>query len=446
MARKKIIIIGAAGRDFHNFNMVYRNNNDYVVVAFTATQIPEIDGRRYPAELAGNLYPQGIPIVPMQELESLINHNQVDECVFSYSDIHYVDLMQIGSRVMASGADFTLLSPAHTQVESSKPVISVLAVRTGCGKSQTTRRVAKMLRVELGVKRVVSIRHPMPYGDLAKQAVQRFAKIGDLEKHKCTIEEMEEYEPHIEAGNVIYSGVDYEAIMRKAEQEADVVIWDGGNNDPSFYQSNLTITVADPLRPGHELQYWAGETNVSMADVVIINKCDSAKAEDIETVTTNVRSRNPNALILKADSPVTVADPALVKGKRVLVVEDGPTVTHGQARTGAGTVAAERYGAAEIIDPRPFAVGSIKAAYAKYPHLGQLLPALGYYGEQLEDLRQTIDRADCDTVLIGTPIDLKRVVEINKPSTRVSYELELHTPTALKDAIAKVLGPTGPGS
>ena len=441
MAKKRIIIIGAAGRDFHNFNTVYRDNQDYEIVAFTATQIPEIDGRRYPAELAGGLYPKGIPIKPMQELEYLITEHQVDQCVFSYSDIHYVDLMQVGSRVLACGADFSLLSPAHTQVKASKPVISVLAVRTGCGKSQTTRKVVEILQKELGVQRVVCIRHPMPYGDIAKQAVQRFAEISDLAKHNCTIEEMEEYEPHIAAGNVIYSGVDYAAIVRQAEQEADVLVWDGGNNDPSFYRSDLTITVADPLRPGHELQYFAGETNVAMADVVIINKCGSAEEQDIETVITNVRSRNDQALILKANSPVTVADPLLVKGKRVLVVEDGPTVTHGQARTGAGTIAAQQYGAAEIIDPRPFAVGSLKEAYLEYPHLGKLLPALGYYGAQLEDLRQTIDRVDCDTVIIGTPIDLTRVVEISKPSTRVSYELELHSPGDFKDAIAKVLEP-----
>lgn len=439
MSRKKIIIIGAAGRDFHNFNTVYRGNSDYEVVAFTATQIPEIDGRKYPTQLAGNLYPEGIKIEPMEELEALVKQHQIDECVFSYSDIHYVDLMQLASRVLSSGADFSILSPQHTQVKSSKPVISVLAVRTGCGKSQTTRRVVEILKNELGVKRVVSIRHPMPYGDLAIQAVQRFAKISDLEKHKCTIEEMEEYEPHIEAGNVIYSGVDYEAIMRQAEQEADVVLWDGGNNDPSFYHSDLTITVADPLRPGHELKYWAGETNVAMSDVVILNKCDSATAEDIETVMGNVRSRNANALIIKADSPVTVSEPELVKGKRVLVIEDGPTVTHGEMHLGAGTVAAQRNGAAEIIDPRPFAVGSIKAAYEKYPHMEKLVPALGYFGSQLEDLRQTIAAVDCDTVIIGTPIDLRRIVEIKQPSTRVTYELKEHDPAGFKDAIAKVL-------
>jgi len=440
MAKEKVIIIGAAGRDFHNFNTVYRDNEDYEVVAFTATQIPEIDDRKYPAVLAGKLYPNGIPIEPMEELEALIRKTQADVCVFSYSDVYYVDLMQIGNRVLSAGADFKLLAPARGHVKSTKPLISILAVRTGCGKSQTTRRVVDILKNDLGVGKVVSIRHPMPYGDLAKQAVQRFAAIEDLAKHECTIEEMEEYEPHIAAGNVIYAGVDYEAILRQAEQEADVVLWDGGNNDPSFYASDLTITIADPLRPGHELLYWAGETNITMSEVVIINKCDSAKPADIETVKQNIASRNPNCAIITADSPVTVENPELVKGKRVLVVEDGPTLTHGEMHLGAGTVAAQRNGVGQIIDPRPFAVGSIKAAYAKYPHLGDLVPALGYYGDQLRELEQTINSADCDSVVIGTPIDLRRVIKIVKPATRVSYDLAEHDTAALVGAIKKAIG------
>ena len=438
--RERVLIIGAAGRDFHNFNTVYRDNDAYEVVAFTATQIPEINDRKYPAVLAGKLYPDGIPIGPMENLEEMIVKHKVDTCVFSYSDIHYIDLMQVGNRVVSAGADFKILSPARGHIPSSKPVISVLAVRTGCGKSQTTRRVVEILKKDLGVKNVVSIRHPMPYGDLAAQAVQRYAKIEDLKAHKCTIEEMEEYEPHIAAGNVIYAGVDYGAIMEKAQAEADVVLWDGGNNDPSFYKSNLTITVADPLRPGHELRYWAGETNLTMADVIILNKCDSAKPEDIETVKKNIASRNPNAIVITADSPVTVEDESLVRGKRVLVVEDGPTLTHGEMTIGAGFVACERLGAAEIVDPRPFAVGSIKESYVKYPHLGRVVPALGYFGKQLEDLTQTIANADVDAVVIGTPIDLRRVIKIDKPSTRVQYDLAEHDTKALVDAIRKAIG------
>jgi len=439
MSRKKVIIIGAAGRDFHNFNTVYRDNEDYEVVAFTATQIPEIDDRKYPAELAGRLYPDGIPIEPMEELEDLIARTGAELCVFSYSDIHYVKLMQVANRVLSSGADFQLLAPARGYIKSSKPVISILAVRTGSGKSQTTRRIIEILKNDLGVGRVVSIRHPMPYGNLVRQAVQRFAAIEDLAKHECTIEEMEEYEPHIAAGNVIYSGVDYEAILRQAEQEADVILWDGGNNDPSFYASNLTITIADPLRAGHELLYWAGETNLTMADLVIINKCDSARPEEIETVRQNTQSRNPRARIITADSPVTVAEPELVQGRRVLVVEDGPTLTHGEMSIGAGTVAAERLGAAEIVDPRPHAIGSIKAAYSKYPQLGKLVPALGYYGEQLQELEQTINGADCDTVVIGTPIDLRRVIKIEKPATRVRYNLVEHDTAGLVAAVEQAL-------
>jgi len=440
MAKQRVIIIGAAGRDFHNFNTYYRDNPDYEVVAFTATQIPEIDDRRYPPALAGSLYPEGVPIEPMEELEELIRTLKADACVFSYSDIHYVDLMHVANRVLSSGANFELLAPAHGHIKSSKPVISVLAVRTGCGKSQTTRRIVEILKNDLGVHRVVSIRHPMPYGDLVKQAVQRFAEIEDLKKHECTIEEMEEYEPHIAAGNVIYAGVDYEAIMRQAEAEADVVLWDGGNNDPSFYKSDLTITIADPLRPGHELLYWAGETNVTMADLVIINKCDSARPEDIELVRRNVASRNPSATVITADSPVSVDDPSLVSGKRVCIVEDGPTLTHGEMSFGAGRVAAERLGAAEIVDPRPFCVGSIKQAYAKYKQLSDVIPALGYFGQQLADLEQSINAVDCDSVVVGTPIDLRRVINITRPAARVRYDLVEHDTEALTGAIRQAVG------
>ncbi|MCH7472621.1 GTPase [bacterium] len=440
MARRKVVIIGAAGRDFHNFNTVYRGNKDFEVVAFTATQIPDIEGRVYPPELAGEFYPSGIPIHDMAGLEQLITSTQADVCVFSYSDIHYVDLMRVANRVLSAGSDFQLLAPKHGYLECGKPVISVLAVRTGAGKSQTTRRIVEILQDDLAVKRIVTLRHPMPYGDLAAQAVQRFATLDDLKKYDCTIEEMEEYEPHIAAGNVIYAGVDYEKILRQAEAEADVILWDGGNNDPSFLRSDLTVTVADPLRPGHSLAYWAGETNMTMADVVIINKCDSASAEDIEVVKTNVRSRNPHATIITADSPVSLDEPELVRGKRVLVIEDGPTLTHGGMSFGAGFVGAERSGAAEIVDPRPFAVGSIAAAYEKYPTLGRVVPALGYYDEQLVELERTIASAECDCVVIGTPIDLRRVIKIDKPATRARYRLEEHDPQALKDAIAGALG------
>jgi len=433
--RARVVIIGAAGRDFHNFNTVYRDNPAAECVAFTATQIPEISDRRYPAELSGKLYPNGIPIVPMEELEALIRREKVDVCVFSYSDIHYVDLMQLANRVLSAGADFKLLAPQRGFLASSAPVISVLAVRTGCGKSQTTRRLVRILREDLGVARIVSIRHPMPYGDLAKQAVQRFASIEDLKKHECTIEEMEEYEPHIAAGNVIFAGVDYEAILRQAEKEADVILWDGGNNDPSFIRSDLTITVADPLRPGHELMYWAGETNLTMADLIVINKCDSAEPEMIEQVKASAASRNPSAKTVTADSVIELDDPAVVQGKRVLVIEDGPTLTHGEMDIGAGFVASQRYGAAEIVDPRPFAVGSIKAAFAKFPRLGKVVPALGYYGDQLRDLEETIRNADADGVVIGTPIDLRRVIPIDKPAARARYELAEHDPTALKVAL-----------
>lgn len=414
--------MGAAGRDFHNFNTYFRDNEDYNVVAFTATQIPNIDNREYPAELAGKLYPNGIKIYEESELVNLINEKEVDEVVFSYSDIPFEYVMTKASIVNAAGASFTLLGTKETMVKSSKPVISVLAVRTGCGKSQTSRAIVKLL-TDAG-KKVVAIRHPMPYGDLVKQKVQRFASIEDLEKHECTIEEIEEYEPHIALGGIIYAGVDYEAILREAEKEADVILWDGGNNDTSFYKADVTFTVADPHRPGHELNYYPGNTSLRMADAVIINKIDSADGDDILKVMHNVKNENPDAVIIEAASPVFVDKPEVVKGKRVLVVEDGPTLTHGEMQYGAGTIAAEKLGAAEIIDPRPYTVNSIADTYKKYPNIGILLPAMGYGEEQMKDLEETINKVDCDSVVIGTPIDLGRILNINKPSTRVRYELQ----------------------
>jgi len=419
--RIKIIIIGAAGRDFHNFNVVYRNDSRFEVVAFTAAQIPDIAGRKYPKALAGDLYPQGIPIFEEKDLEKLIKEHNVEECVLSYSDLPYDTVMHLGSRVMASGAKFSMLGSYPTMVKSVKPVISVTAVRTGCGKSQTTRAVVKYL-LEHG-KKVVSVRHPMPYGDLEKQKVQRFAEIADLTKHECTIEEMEEYEPHIEMGSVIYSGVDYEAILREAEKEADIVIWDGGNNDMSFYKPDLSIVVVDPLRPGHEISYYPGEVNLRMADVVVINKVDSAYPEDVEVVMENIRAYNPTAQIVIAASSVMVDYPEMILGKNVLVVEDGPTLTHGEMTIGAGTVAARRFGAADLIDPRPWTVGKITETYEKYPYIGTLLPAMGYGAQQMKDLETTINSVECDSVVIGTPINLARFIKINKPSTRVYYEL-----------------------
>ena len=439
MAPVKVIIIGAAGRDFHNFNIVYRDNPAYRVVAFTATQIPEIDDRRYPPELAGPAYPDGISIHPMDELERLIRELKADLCVFSYSDVHYVDVMHVASRAVAAGAAFQFLPPAAAYIACTKPVVSVLAVRTGCGKSQTARRIMQVLRHDLGVSRVVAIRHPMPYGDLTLQRVERFAALSDLEKYGCTVEEREEFEPHIAAGNVVYAGVDYVEIVRQAQAEADVIVWEGGNNDAGFLKSDLTLVVADPLRPGHELLYWAGEVNLLTADIVIINKCNSARAEDIATVEANAHARNPRAAILTADSAVTVEEPALVKGKRVLVVEDGPTLTHGEMTYGAGVVAAREFGAAEIVSPAPYAVGSIKEAYLRYPQIGGLLPALGYYPEQLAELEQTIARAQCDTVLIATPVDLRRVIRIDKPATRVRYELREHDPEALRQSLQRAI-------
>ncbi|MDA3887102.1 MAG: cyclic 2,3-diphosphoglycerate synthase [Candidatus Delongbacteria bacterium] len=425
MAKKNILIIGAAGRDFHNFNTYYRGNANYNVVAFTAAQIPDIDGRKYPTELAGELYPAGIPIYAEQELEKLIKDLDVDECVFAYSDVTYQHVMGVSAKVNTAGADFKLIGPKKTALKSTKPVISVCATRTGCGKSQTSRKVIELLMAK-GLK-VVAARHPMPYGDLVAQKVQRFAKVEDLELHKCTIEEMEEYEPHVVRGNVIYSGVDYEAILRAAEQDpdgCDVVIWDGGNNDFEFFDADLSITVADPHRAGAELNYYPGEVSLRMADVVIINKMDTAAPEDIQTVRQNIAKVNPKAIVVDAASPVTVEDPSLIKGKRVLVVEDGPTLTHGEMKLGAGTVAAMKFGAAEIVDPRPYTVGKLTETFKIYPNIGTLLPAMGYGDEQIKDLETTINNTDCDTVIIGTPMDLNRIVKINKPTVRIGYDLD----------------------
>jgi len=422
MSRIKVIILGAAGRDFHNFNCVYRDNETYEVVAFTATQIPDIDGRRYPAELAGKLYPEGIPIFEEHEILHLIAKYEPDTCVMSYSDRSYQQVMSLGSIVNAAGCDFAMLGERHTQLKSTKPVISVGAVRTGCGKSQTSRRICEILRA--AGKKVVAIRHPMPYGDLVAQRVQRFAEVADLEKHKCTIEEMEEYEPHIVAGGVIYAGVDYEAILRAAEKEADIILWDGGNNDTPFYKSDLHIVVADPHRAGHELGYFPSETNVRIADAVVINKEVEAEFEDIETVRDNIRSINPKAIIIDAASPLTIEGDVDLMGKKVLVVEDGPTLTHGEMTYGAGVVAAMRMGAEELVDPRPWATGKLAETFARYPDIGTLLPAMGYGDEQIADLEKTINAVECDAVVIGTPIDLNRIVKIKKPTVRVKYELQ----------------------
>lgn len=440
MKRKNIIIIGAAGRDFHNFNMCYRDNELYNVVAFTAAQIPDIDDRKYPAELAGSLYPDGIPIYSQDRLPELIKELDVDECVFAYSDVSYQTIMNISAIVNSAGADFTLLGPKNTALKSTKPVISVCAVRTGSGKSQTSRKIIELL-MENNLK-VVAVRHPMPYGDLVAQKVQRFATIEDLKKHKCTIEEMEEYEPHVIRGNIIYAGVDYEAILRSAENDpdgCDVILWDGGNNDFSFYHADLTVTIVDPHRPGHELSYYPGEVCLRMADVAVINKIDSASKEGIDIVETNIKKVNPKAQIIKADSKITVDKPDIIKGKRVLVVEDGPTLTHGEMKIGAGTVAAERIGAAELVDPRPYTVGKLKETFNIYPNIGRLLPAMGYGEQQLKDLEETINKTDCDAVIIGTPIDLSRVIHINKPYTRVHYELDEVTKPNLNDVIEKFI-------
>jgi predicted GTPase len=435
--KKKVIIMGAAGRDFHNFNIYFRDNDSYEVVAFTATQIPDIDGRKYPQELAGKLYPEGIPIYDEKEVLSLINKHDIDQVFFSYSDVSHINVMNKASLVNAAGADFILMGANNSRIKTNKPLITVCAVRTGCGKSQTTREVVKVLK-DKGLN-VVSIRHPMPYGDLVAQKVQRFAELSDLDKHNCTIEEMEEYEPHINMNSIIYAGVDYQAILDEAEKEADVIIWDGGNNDTPFYTSDkeLQIVVTDPHRPDDEITYYPGETNLLLADVVVINKIDSADPEGIQIVRENIRSRNPKAKIIDAASPLTVDNPELIDNAKVLVVEDGPTLTHGEMKYGAGVVAADKYGAAELVDPREFAVGTITETFEKYPEIGTLLPAMGYGKKQMKDLEKTINAAECDVVIIATPIDLRRIINIKKPAVQVKYDLqEIGHPTisdVLKD-------------
>ena len=436
--KNRVIIMGAAGRDFHNFNVYFRDNQDYEVVAFTATQIPNIEGRRYPPQLAGKLYPQGIPIYAEEELSDLIRRYEVNQVIFAYSDVPHEVVMHKASQVLVAGADFRLMGAASTMLKSTKPVLAVCAVRTGCGKSQTTRHVCDVLQA-MG-KKVVVVRHPMPYGDLVAQAVQRFATYADLDRHKCTIEEREEYEPHIDRGVVVYAGVDYEAILRQAEEEADVVVWDGGNNDLPFYKPDLFITVADPHRAGHELRYHPGEANLRAADVVVINKVDTADYEKVAEVRDNTRSVNPQAVIVDAASPIFVEDPAAVRGKRVLVIEDGPTLTHGEMTYGAGVVAARRFGAAELVDPRPYAVRSIAATFAKYPHTGTLLPAMGYGEAQVRDLEETINAVDCDLVLAATPIDLRRVIDIRHPMDRVRYELEVIGQPTLEEIVRERFG------
>jgi predicted GTPase len=423
MRQERVIIMGAAGRDFHNFNVCFRGTPDYRVVAFTATQIPNIEGRRYPPELAGGLYPEGIPIYPEAELSDLIQRHQVDQVVFSYSDVSHEYVMHKASQVLAAGADFRLMGVGSTMLESGKPVVAVCAVRTGSGKSQTTRHVCDVLQ-QSGHK-VVVVRHPMPYGDLVAQRVQRFATYEDLDRHKCTIEEREEYEPHIDRGVVVYAGVDYEPILRQAEREADVVVWDGGNNDLPFYRPDLHIVVADPHRPGHELRYHPGEANLRAADVVVINKVDTASLEGITQVRESIRTVNPSAVVVEAASPIFVDAPDAIRGKRVLVIEDGPTLTHGEMAYGAGVVAARRFGAAELVDPRPYAVRSIAATFVKYPHTGPLLPAMGYGDDQIRDLEETINATDCDLVLSATPIDLRRILNVRHPMDRVRYELQV---------------------
>lgn len=425
---ENVIIMGAAGRDFHNFNVYFRDNENYKVIAFTATQIPDIEGRRYPAALAGALYPQGIPIEPEEKLEELIREHDVNQVIFAYSDVSHVYVMDRASKVMAWGADFRLMGADSTMIESTKPLVSICAVRTGCGKSQTTRRVVEVLR-GFGKKSAV-IRHPMPYGDLEAQRVQRFAGIEDMSAHGCTIEEMEEYEPHIDTGSVVFAGVDYEAILREAEKEADVVIWDGGNNDFPFYRCDVEIVVTDPHRVGHELTYYPGQTNLLRADCVVINKIETADPDDVIELRENIASMNPDAVVIDAASPIVVTDAGEIRGKRVLVVEDGPTLTHGEMQYGAGVIAAYKFGAAELVDPRPFAVGSIVETFEKYPDTGEVLPAMGYGERQIRDLEATINSTDCDAVVIGTPIDLKRVLKVNKPTCRVTYELqEIGKPT-----------------
>jgi len=435
----RVLIMGAAGRDFHNFNTCFRDNPQYEVVAFTATQIPDISGKKYPRELAGKLYPKGIPIYDERELEQLIDKYKVHQVIFAYSDVPHDVVMHKASRVLAKGADFRFIGPAATMVKSTKPVVSVCAVRTGCGKSQTSRAVVCALQA-LG-KKVVAIRHPMPYGDLAAQAVQRFASLADLKKHKCTIEEMEEYEPHIAKGVIVYAGVDYEAILRQAEKEADVILWDGGNNDFPFYKSDLEIVVVDPHRAGHELAYHPGETNLRRADVIVINKIDTADLDGIEEVRASIREANPKAVVIDAASPLFVENYGAIHGKRVLVVEDGPTLTHGEMDYGAGVMAAMKYGAAELVDPKPYAVGKLVETFTQYPEVEGLLPAMGYGGQQVKDLEKTINNTPCDLVVIGTPIDLRRVCKIKHPTVRVMYELQEIGSPDLADVLGRFLKP-----
>ncbi|MFX1285406.1 MAG: cyclic 2,3-diphosphoglycerate synthase [Promethearchaeota archaeon] len=437
MKRIKTVILGAAGRDFHNFNTYFRNNERYDVVAFTATQIPDISGRKYPAELAGSLYPEGIPIYPEKELPTLINQYKVEQVILAYSDLSYDYVMNIASWVLSIGADFRILGPDHTMIKSKLPIIAVLAVRTGSGKSQTTRKIGKILRQN--GKRVAVIRHPMPYGDLLKQRCQRFGSYDDLLQQECTIEEMEEYEPHITEGNLVFAGVDFADILKAAEQETDVILFDGGNNDWSLYEADLKITIADPHRLGHEHSYFPGEVNIRQADVVIINKAGTAPKGNVEQLKINIKKLNPNAKIIIANSPISVKNPGLITNKRVLVVEDGPTLTHGEMRYGAGHIAAKKFKAKEIIDPRPFAVGTIKDTYSKYSHLTDILPAMGYGKSQIKELEDTINASDCETVIIGTPIDLERLITIEKPSVRVKYELEVQGTPTLEEIVLNFL-------
>ena len=441
MRKIKVIIMGAAGRDFHNFNVYFRNNDAYEVVAFTATQIPGIEGRTYPPELAGPNYPNGIPIYSEEELPRLVREFDVDQVVFAYSDVSHEYVMHKASTALASGADFRLMGPKSTMLKAKVPVVSICAVRTGSGKSQTSRYVAKILRSK-GL-RVVVIRHPMPYGDLREQICERFATYEDLDKYKCTIEEREEYEPHIDNGIIVYAGVDYGKILREAEKEADVIVWDGGNNDIPFYKPDLHIVVADPHRAGNELTYYPGETNLRMADVVIINKVGTADPKNVELVEENIRTVNPKAKILKAESPITADKPELIKGRKVLVIEDGPTLTHGNMPYGAGAILSRKLGASELVDPRPYAVGSIRETFKKYSHLGTILPAVGYGERQIAELKETIDRTPCDVVVIGTPIDLRRVMKIDKPTVRVKYELKVLGPIGLDEILTEFLKKSG---
>jgi len=437
MEKINVIIMGAAGRDFHNFNVYFRNNSAYEVVAFTATQIPGIEGRTYPPELAGANYPNGIPIYAEEELPRLIRERNIDQVIFAYSDVSYEYVMHKASIALASGADFRLMGPKTTMLKAKVPLVSVGAVRTGSGKSQTSRQVAKILKNK-GL-RVVVIRHPMPYGDLTKQVCERFASYEDLDKYECTIEEREEYEPHIDNGIIVYAGVDYEKILRSAESEADIIVWDGGNNDLPFYKPDLHIVVADPHRAGHEVAYHPGEANLRMANVVIVNKVDTANPQNVMQVKDNIKMVNPNAIVLDAASPITADRPELIKGKRALVIEDGPTLTHGNMPYGAATIIAQKLGASEIVDPKPYAVGSIKEAYRKYAHLGSLLPALGYGEKQIAELKETIDHTPCDVIVIGTPIDLRRIMTINRPAVRVKYELKVLGPVSLEQILEEFL-------